>query len=709
MPFALFPFSLQAETAEIAIVAPEPEDPALRNTPWTEEMEADFLERAQHAIQHYSTPSGINHTLENEKSTLPIVMFNYLAGHRAHAIREMEGLDGEQQHTFGIDLYWSFTIKGQMRKYFLFHDELSEAYRERFLRAGELWTREDPRPTMELVHALRDPNPSVRAHAVRLLTAMRSQDPEELAEKATNPAAKAALLAYAESDMAGNIPGDDYEAWKDWWRFYSDRGWQVYEEVERVANPNPHPTAGIGRGPVGAQWDPGIRGGWVDARNTDNLRAMRETSVYLMAEASENEDVRLLYKQKIRRFVTDLYNVGMGEWDSETYIGHTTIPFVNLYDFAEDPEVKGMAKAALDWLTASFAWKFYRDGFAPPSKRDYGGASLVWGSDITRLAGLWFGTVNEDPRPHYDDVHAITSTYRPPMAVWHLANKNFDRPVEVLATKPVYQVFLPDNDQRPGYWETVYYGNHYYLGSTVLPGGDGDMSPFALLAENKSRGVDYVLAAPGLQYNRKEGGSQIGQHHNLVIYLSRGNKDFSWQVPKIAEFESENGIWFAKLESTWLALVPIGLEDWAEGENPRNRRLNREFDTLRMAKAKDGADLTGFAMITSDAGKQTYEAFKNSLSGSNPLQVDGETFTLTEPGGKVLEMTFNRQNDLPVVKRDGVLRDYEVFDQWKPSAPNGPIESGWKDGALTIRAGGWVFEAHIDDNGSYTWSEKQVE
>jgi hypothetical protein len=692
------------------ISAPPPpvRAPSLRNAPWPQALENAYLERAHHAIQAFSKPSSVNHTLETEKGTLPAVMFNYLAGHKEHALREMAGLDGEQGWTDGIDLYWCFTLKGQVRKYLLWGPELPQEYQDRFFRAAKLWSSEDPRPTMELVNALSDPDASVRAHALRLLQAMRATPPEKLAEQATNPEAKAALLAFAETDMAKEIPGEELEKWKAWWSFFSGKDWKVFEEVERVSNPRPHPTFGVGKGPVGATWNPETRGGWVDARNTDNLRAMRETSVYLLAEATGNEEVRKLYKQKIRRFVTDLYRVGMGEWDSETYIGHTTVPYITLYDFSKDPEVTALAKAALDWLAASQAWKFYDGGFAPPCKRDYAGTAKVWGPGATSLPALWFGSSHPHPSPHVDDVHAITSSYRPPLAVWHLANKNFRRPVEVLATKPAYQVFLPGGDDKPAYWETVYYGNHFYLGSTVCLGGDGDMSPFSLLAENPARGVDVVLAMPGLRHNLKVAGSQIGQHHNQVIYLARGGKEFSWQLPKSAERVSEGGVWFVRLHSTWLAFWPIGLQDWAPGTSPA-RTTDKAKDDILVAKAAPGNDLTGFALIAADTKDfADFNAFKAAILREASLTSTAkEQWTLKGPGGRTLAMTYNRENDLPIVLRDGVLRDYNVFDQWKPSEPNGPIESGWKDGKLTVRAGGWVFRATVDADGTYSFSEEK--
>ena len=73
----------------------------------------------------------------------------------------------------------------------------------------------------------------------------------------------------------------------------------------------------------GEGWGPNVRNSWVDIRSTENLYFMRNTSVYLFAEASGNKEVAAKYKDEIRRYTMTLYRIGMGEWDSENYHGHS--------------------------------------------------------------------------------------------------------------------------------------------------------------------------------------------------------------------------------------------------------------------------------------------------------------------------------------------------------------------------------------------------
>jgi hypothetical protein len=97
-------------------------------------------------------------------------------------------------------------------------------------------------------------------------------------------------------------------------------------------DPLGRPHAAYKEGTTG--WGPDAKNSWVDVRSTDNLFLMRVTSVYLMAEETGNTDTANKYKEIILKYVATLYRVGLGEWDSENYLGHSIAPVFNLYDFA---------------------------------------------------------------------------------------------------------------------------------------------------------------------------------------------------------------------------------------------------------------------------------------------------------------------------------------------------------------------------------------
>ncbi|WP_206813745.1 hypothetical protein [Chroococcus sp. FPU101] len=585
-------------------------DPKFRNL-WTSELETQFQQRSKAIIQSFANPKQYGNTFqENEKRSYPNAMFDFLAGNRKRAIAFLQQEDSDQKnqaHTNGIDYYFSFTLKGQIRKYFLLGSYLDPAYRQKMYDGAKKWTQEDP--------------------------LMR-----------------------------------------------------------------PHPIYSYGDG-TGKDWSIQRRGRWVDGRNTDNLRAMRETSVYLMAEETGNEATRQLYKQKLQRYVWALYNIGMGEWDSEVYHGHTFAPYLNLYDFAKDPEVKQLAKSALDWLSTAAAIKYYREGWGGPVKRDYSGGNVVLSSDAARTFWLYFGdTPINNPRPTLDTLYLITSTYRPPQAVVELAHKNFNKPVEVLSSKPLYENWKKGNDQKPGYYETQFFGQTYQMGSLAGTFADGDVAPFKLLAYNSSRGVDFFVANTGGDRVRsgKNNGDQIAQYRNILIWLRPADQPFFFQLPKTAKLEMQDNIWFVQLEKTWLAIYSISLNQpsFITIEDPKYLRVYSEEQTLKAIPQR--STYSGFALeVGENETHGSYETFKQNI-----LQKQGLDLTELAKGkvnlesilGQQLYLNYNQSNLLPLLKRDG--KNYQPpNDLYKSLSSDGsPVSLGWKTGKLQINVKNYTFE-----------------
>ena len=575
---------------------------------WTPQLEAEFQQRAKQVINHFAKAESYGNLWgENEKKSYPMAMFDFLAGNRQKALDFLQQDDPqtqEQAHTDYIDYYFSFTLKGQIRKYFLLGKYLDPVYRQRMYNAAKIWTETDP--------------------------------------------------------------------------------------LQR-----PHPIHGTGQG-TGNDWSITRRGLWVDSRNTDNLRAMRETSVYLMAEETGNEATRQLYKSKIKRYVSALYNIGMGEWDSEVYQGHTFAAYLNLYDFAQDTEVKQWAKMALDWLAMAASVKYYRGGWGGPVKRDYGDGHGVMRSDSARTFWLYFGdTPVANNRPELDSLYLITSGYRPPLAVMELARKNFNKPVEILASKPLYENWKPGNNQSPGYWETQFIGPSYQMGSLAGTFPDGDVAPFKLMAFNQQKGVDFFVANTGKNAVKpgKNPGDEIGQYRNLLIWLRPADQAFFWQLPKTAKVEKDDNIWFIQLEKTWLALRLINLSSPEIIEIPNSPYP----DDNTYQALPTGNNYAGFALEVGEAATQgSYENFKSIFkqkSQVNLTQINQGRLLFKGSQGQSLQFTYNQINLLPMLIRNGQkhdwLKNFALYNSL--SRDNSPVSLGWKKGKLTVKAGKYQF------------------
>lgn len=577
---------------------PESIDERFRN-PY--EDEKGFVERARHSVGLLARKgvSG-NSWGENEKRAYASALAAVLMGDRAKGLAKFQENDAEDihRHTFGVDLYWCFTLKHQSRKYFLLRDLLDPVYVRKMEQAIKVWTEEDP---------LR----------------------------------------------------------------------------------RPHPQFGTGDRSIKDGWGPQKFGSWVDVRDTDNLRLMRDTSVYLFAEASGNEATRQLYKQKLHGFMRMLYHVGQREWDSENYLMHGAGPLLNLYDFAQDPQVKLLAKAGLDWIFTAAAIKYWRGGWGGPVCRDYGGANKVFGGSATHECWLYFGNHPDgndaDPNPYYDVPIFATSGYRPPPAVVALARRQFDRPVTLHATKPPYTFWLPPGQapprhhgdvphqtpeatfDEPAYYETQHFGKTFQIGSLDARkiGDAWDVSPFKIMAYHSKRGVDHVVinTAELWDHGKTLKENRIAQQDNRVSWRRPADgATFYMQVPRDARVSLSGPVWTIGLEQSTITMRPVALAvdqaNFTPDERVQKKYPDARFITFRAERSEDGE--AGFDMVVVDGG-----------TPGEPAPI-----APTEPPGK------------------------DVY-----ASPM--VQQGWRSGALRVEAGGWVFEGRLDEAGQYTFENRR--
>jgi hypothetical protein len=343
----------------------------------------------------------------------------------------------------------------------------------------------------------------------------------------------------------------------------------------------------------------------VDCRNTDNLRAMRETSVYLMAEETGNEATRQRYQGHLERYVNTLLDIGMGEWESPIYHGHIAATYLNLYDFAADPEVKQLAQTALDDFFFRAALKYWRGSWTAPAKR-------VWGEGAARFYWLYFGQGHPPERPEKDWIHALTSDYQPPAAVLQLARREFLKPLEVRRTHPHYENWKPGL-YGPAFFETLYFGHTFQLGSLANgTGGDWDGLGLAVV---RAEGIDALRV-------ESDGAHQIAQFRNLLLWWGSNAPMLTFPAGEVA---TRQGVTFVKTEQTWLAFH-------------------------RFAQ--------GFALEVGELPTHgTFEQFQQAVLQRSQLTLQGDRATYQGSQGYTLALRPQPQG-LPQVWRDGTLHDW---------------------------------------------------
>lgn len=614
-----FSAALAAEAMDPRIGGTAP--PAPLAYPWPAEWESDFRARAARAVRLLASQRLGGTTYgESEKDLYPRAMAHVLAGDRVRGLKALQETDNQaptdHAHTGGIDLYWCFTLKGQVRKYFLFGPDLEPAYRDRMRTAFATWTSADPLG-------------------------------------------------------------------------------------------RPHPRHGRGNGNREG-WGPDVKGGWVDARDTDNLRAMREVGIYLAAEESGNEAARQAALSRLREYVVSLYHAGMREWDSSNYHGHALSSWHNLHDFARDPEVRGLAKACLDWLYAAAAWKYRRGTFGGPQLRDYGGSTVPFGGNAIHALELYFGAApRPDPVPDRDDVHHATSGYRPPRAVVHLARKEFAVPVETTSSKPPYRLWKPGAAFEPAYRETQFVGPGFQMGTLASGGPEQAWNPsvFSLVIDHAVRGAVHATwtVAPPWEHQFKRAGDQVAQYRNRVVWLrpAGGGASFHLQLPADARAELASVPWRIDVAAVSVFVWPLQLgtprlvTPPARFAGAFTNEVVREFPAV-------GEGLAGFAMEVLPTGASAPAA--GAFARRAPDQ-----YELTATDGSRLSVGWNRESDLPVVLRGGRPWDWTALrDPYGGVGGPSPIRQEWASGRLSVEAGGWRFVSEVDPAGRTRFSEVRV-
>lgn len=474
-------------------------------------------------------------------------------------------------------------------------------------------------------------------------------------------------------------------------------------------------------------WGPDARNSWVDVRSTENLWLMRTTSVYLMAEESGNEQTRQLYRQALLDYTRTLYRIGIGEWDSENYHGHSVGPLLNLYDFAKDRSVQAAAKACLDFYAIAGAVKYWRGGFNGPTKRDYNHPQPFGGSAANSL-WMWFGDHPSGKRDHWesDEVHQITSAYRPPLAAVQLARKEFERPVELFAAKPAYDATTQfRHTSRPEYLETQYIAHSFLMGS--LTGGTsvdgGDVNGFKILAFDNTQGSVALQAAPtgdprypgSPMY--KQGiiaaENRVAQQENLALWLvADGRSPWLWVVPESVEIEQQQGITFLRCDRTWVAVRPLGTTEIKVDSRMTTElqadRKNR-FPNHRVLSARGTSK--GFCGLAIEVGeRQSHGSFTKFAAAVRAAQVDVSRLqdgvaTYRAQDGKWLGIHWNNDPLNLGVWRNGKRRDLKNVALYDSPI----VHSPWGAGELEVTLPGAGFRCQVDEGGVVTFGRSDDE
>jgi len=672
-----FPGTSEAKLAELK---------SIKNNDYSSEDELKFLERFKddntRIIASYGTNYGSIY-FENEKASYAYAQHSLVYGiaednnnHKNASTTFLQQADlyVSAPQTLKIDLFPSFTIKGQIPKYFYFSkfsNYLNKNYENLMRQAISKWSYDS-------------------------LAFTRSYD------------------GYVHTPT--NAPIDPY----------------------RREHPD-YSNSGA--------WEPSARNSWVDTRNTDNLKAMRETSAFLFLGEIKNTTIQDIYRTRLINHVATLYHVGYSEWDSENYFSHSFAPFSNLYAFSEDVQMRKIGKAALDWYVTTGAVKYFRGTMAGPSKRVSSESfNLPLSGVAVQVPYLYFGNAIKPTQysigNERDEYTSFLSGYRPTMAVYGIAVQDFDPYTEMLNTHPIYATFSPLTATNPNYFETLYYGKTYRMASAVSSGSDGDMCPYGLEIFDSQYGCLPFFtgfATSTAVTAIKNSHDQIAQFRNLQIRLSSTDV-YKILLPTSTQMEIVNDIWFFKFEKTWIAFKPINMQ------NPVISQItdiaigyHTMMSYLTCSKITGGANYFGYAMEICDDEQMSYEEFKTQFTNDNVNVSDlaNGTVSIKSVNGHYLKMKYNTTSELPYVYRNenqvysytDIANFHPFYSMVPPSVilENPIVQStdvsitadlhkplkatvmeSWKSGKLTVMSNKGYFESELTPLGVYTWNERPI-
>lgn len=243
---------------------------------------------------------------------------------------------------------------------------------------------------------------------------------------------------------------------------------------------------------------------YLNPEGTENHRTMWMTTANVLPHqldtglANQSKEATLRKaKEMLREYVKGLYAAGQGEWDSSIYVMFDVNGMLNIYDYSPDPECQILARAALDWLVATYALKYRSGIYTSPNQR--GHVLTPFTSIADRTGYIWFGDATKPPERMMESlytIHPITSKWRPSRPLYNLATKKLPvLPAEFLNTKPNYwygQQLTP----KPGeYTESFYIAQHYSMGS-LWNGFGGQITRFQIVANSPNGAVTFTGGHP---------------------------------------------------------------------------------------------------------------------------------------------------------------------------------------------------------------------
>ncbi|MDJ1170323.1 hypothetical protein PMG71_12865 [Roseofilum sp. BLCC_M154] len=431
--------------------------------------------------------------------------------------------------------------------------------------------------------------------------------------------------------------------------------------------------------------------------------ALMDGSGWPMAYPATEATNEAWLRSEINKFLT----IGQGEFHSSTYYGYAIAGLLNLYDFAQTPERKALAKAALDWLATNMALRLSWGTAGGAESRGFDRGT--WDqSGLAAVAWVWWGDSPETAKRMKSSaarvgLPAALSTYRPPEHLRNIAQKKITLPFELKASHPAYYSYHQDNQ----FWETFYITPDYSLGTLINPRRsyqvqgtiNAQYATYKLVVRDPKGQNNAVISLGGTYHSPMATGSSPGdqywQHQGTVLYqLKLSPEDLAAGVPPLSHLvlpsrygqpQRYQGWYIWQVEKTWLLAHPWGERiEWHSSVS--EKREASDYQVL----AAHGIHTAWITEVVSTRDYPDFRQLTQALDQTQPQlsQTRLSYQSLLKPSEQVLDSAQLSLTYLPKRgKGQGTINDrVQNFNNW-PVLDSPLIQQFLNEGSLDYANG----------------------
>jgi hypothetical protein len=488
--------------------------------------------------------------------------------------------------------------------------------------------------------------------------------------------------------------------------------------------------------------------------NSENFGWMARLTGYLMAE--EYNDQTLIdgvpaidwYTDYVKNLVRATFATGRVEWNAHVYSGFCFQAALVVYEYAQDEEIRKMARGILDWMVMENALHYLDGNLVGPDSRDKGngyrdfagsvaGWNYVHFADDDFYPSLSTSYIDDAFKGSWSIGFIMQTTYRPPQAIVDIAQRKFNMPIEMHNAKPFY--WLDEENyadwqgntsrSRRFEFEFQYMDDNYLLASVASGRPSGDVGHFSEQSVWKlgvvGSGTEGACVLYGNCNSDSDGAGrseyeQIGQYRNVQMRVIKGTDNMWTAIPDNRPAEISGDKVFCDLgNDVYVALIPYnssGVDSTNDSKDDTYTRFNWTFNS---------SQLGALVMEVGTKGEHgSYANFKTQINTNTTLSSPGtDQVQYISTSGKKLKVqkmpnasypeycggSYANGGTYPKVWTDDEFVDFNTWNSYEVVYGDKIVDQKWGMGQLSILSDSNNLTIVVDPStAEVTWWKKDA-